>query len=165
MLDVHERAAFDPEATLPGAQVLDDALTALEGMGRRLKAERDEALKLLRRSLEIREAGIDGPHKSDIRAFLARIGAPEVLTRFDRQRAIERAISAFNPDTAEAVDLLASFSRSLQDRYGEDRAKQVTECIAEVEEALSELERSLADLDPADACSGRIARQMERAQR
>ena len=40
----------------------------------RYEAERLEALKLLRRVLEVREMGNQGPLKSDIREFLERSG-------------------------------------------------------------------------------------------
>jgi hypothetical protein len=85
----------------------------------RVKDERDEALKLLRRTLELREIGAEGPHKSDIRAFFVRLGEPVAMTRGARQQSLERAIVAFNPDTTEALELLASFSRALTDRYGD----------------------------------------------
>jgi hypothetical protein len=86
-----------------------------------MKDERDEALKLLRRTLELREIGAEGPHKSDIRAFFVRLGEPVAMTRVARQQSLERAIVAFNPDTTEALELLASFSRALIDRYGDVR--------------------------------------------
>src|SRR3954470_7243415 len=86
-----------------------------------LQDERDAAVKLLRRTLELNEMGSEGPHKSDVRAFLARIGEPVVITRGARQQSIEREIVRFNPDTTEALELLAAFSRALTDRYGDVR--------------------------------------------
>lgn len=50
------------------ASIADLSTTAL-----RVKAERDEALKLLRRVLQVREMGLQGPMKSDIRHFLSRV--------------------------------------------------------------------------------------------
>jgi hypothetical protein len=108
-----------------------------------MKDERDEALKLLRRTLELREIGADGPHKSDIRAFFVRLGEPVAMTRGARQQAVERAIVAFNPDTTEALELLASFSRALTDRYGDVRTADLRKCLDDVEEALGEVEAEL----------------------
>jgi len=41
----------------------------------RLQRERDEAMKLLQRALELREMGENGPFKSDVRAFLQRVSS------------------------------------------------------------------------------------------
>jgi hypothetical protein len=108
-----------------------------------MKDERDEALKLLRRTLELREIGGEGPHKSDIRAFFVRLGEPVAMTRVARQQSLERAIVAFNPDTTEAVELLASFTRALIDRYGKARTMDLQRCLNDVEEALGEVEAEL----------------------
>lgn len=50
------------------------AMTALEETVLRVKEERDEAVRLLRRVLDVREMGLNGPIKSDIRAFLKSFG-------------------------------------------------------------------------------------------
>jgi hypothetical protein len=154
VLDLHQRS-----------ETLAQTMWDLSETALRVKDERDAAVKLLRTVLDMRELGAEGPTKSNIRAFLARIGQPVTINRFARQQALEREISAFNADPGEAVELLQAISGALGERYGKDRARDVLQCIGETEEALSELERTLADLDPADASSGRIARQMERAQR
>lgn len=131
----------DAESTIPAGDSLAATADHLIDTALRIKGERDAAVKLLRRTLEIREAGIDGPHKTDVRAFLARIGEPVIITRFARQRALERDIVAFNPNTVEASELLASFERALTDRYGEARTTDLRKCFAEVCEALNEVER------------------------
>lgn len=105
----------------------------------RVKDERDAAVRLLRRTLELREIGAEGPHKSDVRAFLARIGEPVIITRFARQRALEREIVAFNPDAIEADELLQSLERALIDRFDNDRTTDVRAHLAEAREALGEL--------------------------
>lgn len=105
----------------------------------RVKDERDEALKLLRRTLELREIGNEGAHKTDIRAFLARLGEPVAISRFARQQALERAIVAFNPDAREAIELVHVLQRALQDRF-EAKASDVDDLLGQACSALEELE-------------------------
>lgn len=136
VLALHQEA----EATIPNGETLAETMRATVETALRVKDERDTAVKLLRTVLDMRELGAEGPTKTDIRAFLARLGKPGVLTRFDRQRQLERDIVAFNPDTPEALELLHSFSRSLTDRYGDARTTDLNARLREVEEALSELE-------------------------
>lgn len=102
--------------------------------------ERDEAVALLRRTLDLEWIGGQGQHKTDIRAFFSRLGIPQVITRFDRQRAIEKSIVAFNPDTVEALELLHAVERALKDRYGEDKTIDFCQAMNAAQEALSELE-------------------------
>lgn len=135
VLDLHLQAGEQPD--------LDATMASLRATALRVKDERDMAIRLLRRTLDIREMGNDGPHKSDIRAFLARIGEPVAVSRGTRQQALEREIVAFNPDTTEAVELLASFTRALIDRYGKPRTMDLQKCANDVEEALGEIETGL----------------------
>lgn len=60
---------MNAETTIPELDLM-RTLEELSATALRIKAERDEALKLLRRALQVREAGVHGPLKSDIRAFL-----------------------------------------------------------------------------------------------
>lgn len=71
--DQVERSRQEREG-VPGLELAAD-IQDISVIALRIKDERDEALRLLRRSLEVREAGVHGPLKSDIRAFLQRIGA------------------------------------------------------------------------------------------
>lgn len=128
----------------PVAEVnLEQTMADLHDTAMRVKYERDAAVKLLRRTLELAEIGSEGPHKSDVRAFLARIGEPVTITRFARQQAIEREISAFNPDTTEALELLHALGGSLQQRYGDARTDDLRKCLDDVDEALGEVEAQL----------------------
>lgn len=154
VLDLHKR---DPEATNPQLS-LEEQVAALRAtvrevaeIGARNADERNDAVRLLRRVLDHRELGTDGPVKSDIRAFLARLGQPVVISRFHRQQAIERDISAFNADTTEALEILHAVHGALKARYGEGRTTDLALPFADLEEALSELERTANEYEGPDA--------------
>lgn len=66
-------AVLNADSTVPELDLM-RTLDELSATALRIKAERDEALQLLRRALQVREAGVHGPLKSDVRAFLQRIG-------------------------------------------------------------------------------------------
>lgn len=57
------------------AAALNAEIADLGKVAMRIQAERNEAIRLLKETLLIREAGINGPHKSAIREFLGRIRA------------------------------------------------------------------------------------------
>jgi hypothetical protein len=57
------------------ATALNAEIAALAKVALRIQAERNEAIRLLKETLLIREAGINGQHKSAIREFLQRIRA------------------------------------------------------------------------------------------
>jgi hypothetical protein len=68
VLDLHLRS-----------DTLAQSMSDLSDTALRVKDERDVAVKLLRTVLEMRELGAEGPTKSNIRAFLARIGEPVTI--------------------------------------------------------------------------------------
>ena len=53
-------------------EILEATMQALEQTALRVKAERDEAIRLLREALLYSAAGKEGPFKTRIREFLAR---------------------------------------------------------------------------------------------
>lgn len=55
---------------------LDTAVGELEATALRVKAERDHAVKLLREVLTYETIGRDGPFKTKVREWFARIGEP-----------------------------------------------------------------------------------------
>lgn len=106
----------------------------------------DYAIALLRRTLEIREAGIQGVHKTAIRAFIRECtSAP----RFDRQREIERAIAELSPECDEAVEIVHALQEALRKRF-EDKAFDVQDTFTEACAGLRELERTLSAYEGPD---------------
>lgn len=127
-------------------EILAGAVAELHEQERRdLAAERAEAIRLLQRSLEIREAGPNGPHKTDVRTFLARAGElpPQYrsITRIDRLKLVANELVALAPEADDALNLLQAWYRGVEERFGDARCQDLKARCNEVEEALADLDR------------------------
>jgi hypothetical protein len=141
VLDLHKR-----ESAEQAAERLHTTLTALHGTAARVKDERDAAIALLRRALEVREAFSGDSFKSDVRAFLLSLGAPLVMSRTTRQQALEEGIRRLAPDPDEAEDLMLVLQGSLQDRFGRAELSDVNRALDEGREALLEFANTQEDV-------------------
>jgi hypothetical protein len=121
VLDLHLR---DPEATIPPLPVVHPGAEATIKQAVALLASSPEVCERVVRFMYHR-GFMDGA------LDMAKIGPTfsASVPRPDRQRAIERELVAFNPDTVEALELLASFERAITDRYGEARTTDLRECL------------------------------------
>jgi hypothetical protein len=113
VLDLHQRS-----------DTLAQSMSELSDTALRVKDERDAAVKLLRTVLDMRELGAEGPTKSNIRAFLARIGQPVTISRFARQQALEREIARSTRTRSRRSRSCTRSAGALTERYGKDRAKR-----------------------------------------
>jgi hypothetical protein len=126
-----------------------ETMADLSATALRVKAERDQAVRLLKRTLEIREMGAHGQHKSEIRALLALIGDAgegRSVERMDRLRSIEAAITKVNPDPREAIEIVHALQSSLRYQFDE-RSVDVDDALGSACTALEELERTVSTVD------------------
>src|SRR4051812_31578694 len=97
---------------------LEQSMAALRSTALRVKAERDEAVRLLQRTLDIREMGSQGLHKTAIRQFLSLVGESIAqgasAVRMDRLCALEGATTQMNPDPQECVAIVHALQASLR---------------------------------------------------
>jgi hypothetical protein len=131
---------------------LDVTMAELSATALRVKAERDQALRLLKRVLELSSLGKEGPFKADVRAFLVLIGQPgdgRTVVRMDRLRSIEAAIVQVNPDPREAIEIVHALQSSLRYQYDE-KSVDVDDALGAACSALEELERTTSTIEAAD---------------